>query len=286
MEPKATFFPIHACTPLLGLVLAVAAAWAGPQASQKPADRASVMPDLSVHSFTVARTGVRRDGTNLVRLTVRVRLGAAGDASVGPFKIRTEWRRPLTSHRLTRPVSGAYSLLREAGVGGMHTSASARAAAVETRTFEDAVPSGERREYRVTIDSTNQVEEGSESNNQATAAWEPTVCGGVDLELVRVRVSGTVTVWVRNRCSGTCEGTIAYSYFPLDTGAGAITQQIASRIGGEEEIGPAGNMVASRHMRVSISVDGGACRDVNPGNNECVVELRPGETSRTFECRH
>ncbi len=277
----------HVGAPLLGFALATGAAWGGPPATQHaPPGAMRVKPDLFVQSFTVARTGVRPDGTNLVRLTVRVQLRAMGPASTGPFKIKTEWR-PLRAHDpRVKPVFAAYSPLREAGISGMSTSSSSRTVALETRTFDDAVPSGASREYRVTIDSLNQVDEGSETNNQATTTWEPTVCDGVDLELTRVRVDGAVRVWVRNRCSGTCEGVISYGYFPLDTGAGGITQQISSRIRGEEEIGPVGNMVASRHMRVWVAVDSGPCRDANSRNNECVVELGEGETSRTFECRH
>jgi hypothetical protein len=287
MKSRTPFRLTRAGAPLLGLTLAAAAAWAGPpQVQRSPPELMRVQPDLAVQSFTVAKTGVRRDGTNLVRLTVKVQLSAVSAASVGPFKIKTEWRPVRAAPGRVKPSFAVYSPLRDAGVSGMSTSGRSRALTLETRTFDDAVPSGSSREYRVTIDSLDQVDEGNESNNQATTTWEPTVCSGVDLELTRVRVHGSVNVWVRNRCSGTCEGEISYGYFPLDTGAGGITQHISSRIGGEEEIGPVGTMVASRHMRVWVAVDSGPCRDTNSGNNECVVELGDDETSRSFECRH
>ncbi len=270
----------------VALVLAAAGAWAGPPSKQKNPDRMLIKPDLVVNSFSAARTRVRSDGTNLVRLTAKVGLSSMGGGSTGPFKVKVEWRRLRTVDPRVKPVFAPYQLLREAGISGMSSNPASGVIRLETRTFDDEVPSGESREYRVTVDSMGQVAEASEANNQATTTYEPTTCSGSDLVLTRVRVDGVVKVWVRNRCTTPCEGSISYGYDPLDTGAGGITQGISSRIGGEAEIGPVGTMMATRHMRVWVAVDSGPCRDLHPGNNTCVVELRPGETSRTFTCSH
>ncbi len=273
-------------TTVLTLLLVSASSWAGPPKRPEPPDRMRVKPDLVVSSFSAAKTGLRSDGTNLVRLTVKVGLGAMGGASTGPFKVRVEWRRLRTVDPRVKPVFPAYQLLREAGIAGMSSSPASGVIRLETRTFDDEVPSGESREYRVTVDSMDQVDEASEANNQATTTYEPRTCSGPDLVLTRVRVDGVVKVWVRNQCTTPCEGGISYGYDPLDTGTGGITQAISTRIGGEAEIGPVGTMMATRHMRVWVAVDSGPCRDLHPGNNTCVVELRPGETSRTFTCGH
>lgn len=255
-------------------------------------DAIRVKPDILFASVDVARTGVLADGRHQVRLTATVRCAASLPVSCGAFKVRAE-RSDDGGH--------AYTFLGEAGIASLGSGGTTVVVPTETRWFDDAVPSGVTRTYRITADAGNLVEETNEGNNVRTVRYAATGCPGSDLVLTKVQLirhhsgGALVHVWVRNRCLADCVANIVYVMDvdeALDGGGLGVEQPIGTRIPGTTEVGPMGTTVAPGRVTgdltytVSIEARGGPCRETSTANNSCRVTLRAAETDRTFTCPH
>ena len=206
----------------------------------------AVQPDLYVASFTAEKTGVLGDGSHRIRLTAKVGVRSPVRASTGPFKLAVEWKSVAPGPLRRTKGTLVYRLLQEAGIAGLSYDPTSRIATrLETRTFEDTVPAGTEREYRLTIDSMSQVAEADENNNRSTVRYKAPVvhlevfCSGVDLRITRMRFQRrsdgdtVVDVWVENLCDDPCESGIFYSIDQGEAvpGAGSVERTILPRIG-------------------------------------------------------
>lgn len=245
-----------------------------------------VKPDLAIVKVKAERTGLTADGAHQARISATVSCSsqAMTPVSCGPFKIRFEYR---------SPKSAAWTHLGEAGVASLGSGGASRTVPTATRFFDDTVPVGQSRSYRVTVDSMNQVEESNEGNNSETTSYRAEGCGAADLELTKVwmqRVTagpdaGTVAVrvYVKNRCTRACVADVEYSVDASETvpGAAIIRETIASRVDGETEIGPLGSLKAPgnpgtfQSYTVRIAALGGSCPDTDTANNVCRVTICP-----------
>lgn len=276
------------------LAVTVATAAAAPRKSK------AVVPDLQIASFTAEAVSVQPDGSHRIRLTARVTLRAGTRVSTGPFKIAVAWRSVgLPGSFGARKVVHSYTLLQEAGIAGLTYDPARRVVgAVAVRTFDDTVPAGHEREYRLTIDSMKQVPEGNEANNQATVRYRASGCPGTDLQLTRLRLQRRpdgdtrVDVWIKNRCSEPCE---AFIYYLIDESAAVpggttVERGIVPRLDGETEVGPVGATVVDgtagedATYTVRIEPRGTGCSETNTLNNSCRGTIRAGEAEKTIDC--
>jgi len=290
------------------LVIAVATMAAAPLLTAPPAptraaQRVAATPDIYVQSATAERVGVRPDGMHRVRITASVRCAAPVPVTCGPFKVLAQWLDidPSTPDYADTYSTGipAFTRLGEAGVASLDSGGGAAAAVpLAVRTFDDAVPSGHLRQYRIVADSGGAVAESDERNNVKGVRYRAVTCAGSDIllsrvELVRDSRGGTlVHVWVRNRCSDPCAAGLVYTIDEHEAvpGGTGVEQPIGSRLDGDVEVGPLGNVLAAgvaghdATYTVGVEVRGGPCRDLNPANNTCRVTIHAGEASRTFTC--
>jgi len=254
-----------------------------------PADIVKVKADLVVANLAVERTGFAAGGAHQVRLAATVRCASPAPATCGPFKILAEYR---------DGKGGPWLRLGEAGVASLSSGGVTVVVPTATRFFDDTVALGRIRSYRVTVDASNQVTESNETNNTATESYRATGCEGIDLVLTQVSMRRTATggtlvsVWVKNRCVEPCVAEISYVIDESEAvpGAVGVAQVIGSRIEGETEVGPLGNVVAAGRAgedatyTVRITARGGACTETSTANNSCRVTIRAGEASRTVRC--
>ncbi len=259
-----------------------------------------VAPDLQIASFTAEVASVLPDGSHRIRLTARVGLRATTRVSTGPFKIAVAWRAVgLPGAMSTRKAVRSFTLLQEAGIADLTYDPAHRAIeAAAVRTFEDTVPAGREREYRLTIDSMKQIPEGNEANNQATVRYRASGCPGTDLQLTRVRLrrrtdgDTQVDVWIKNRCSEPCETFIHYLIDESEAVPGGTTVErgIVPRLDGETEVGPVGATVVDgtagedATYTVRIEARGAGCRETNNFNNSCRATIQAGETEKIVDC--
>lgn len=252
---------------------------------------AMLKPDLQVHKIFVSKTGVTSSGDHNVRITVKVKNIARFKNCCGPFKIKLEWR----ENRKSR-----YRFLRNSGIARLCYDPALMKQVIETRFFDDTVPKGKSREYRVTLDFLGQVIESREDNNQATVIYRHILvhsygCIGVDLVLKKVEIKRTETgvyvkAYVKNRCTGSCNGSIdiAIDESLIPGGSGGIVQPIGiSRIEpyGEYEnvwVGVMSNPDGDSTYTVTANLTG--CTDRNNSNNSCRVTLRRGADNVTKNC--
>ncbi len=284
-----------------GVIAAVAVASAALAVeAAAPRGAKAVAPDLYIVSFTAEPATVLADGSHRIRLTARVGLRATTRTSTGPFKIAVAWRAVgLPDAFAARKEVHTFRLLQEAGIASLAYDPASRAIlAPQVRTFEDTVPAGREREYRLTIDSMKQVAEGNEANNQATVRYRATGCPGTDLQLTRLRLQRRtdgdtrVDVWIKNRCSEPCETTIYYVIDESEAVPGGTTVErgIVPRLDGETEVGPVGATVADgiagedATYTVRIEPRGTGCRETNNFNNSCRATIRAGEAEKTVDC--
>lgn len=248
-----------------------------------------VKPDLTVSSARAERTGLAPDGAHRVRVTVAARCASPAPATCGAFKILAEYRDGRV---------GPWQRLGEAGVPSLGSGGATAVIPTATRFFDDTVPAGRTRAYRLTVDPADRVDEGNETNNTATTVYRATGCPGTDLVLTQVGMrrradGGTlVQVWVRNRCLEPCVAEIDYEIDEGEAipGGGGISQRIGRRIEGEAAVGPLGNAVAAGQAgrdatyTVRIVPRGGSCAETSAANNSCRVTIRAGEASRNVSC--
>lgn len=261
---------------------------------KKPGISGTVMlkPDLQVHKIFVSKTGVTSSGNHNVRITVKVKNIARFKNCCGPFKIKLEWRKNQKSR---------YRFLRDSGIARLCYDPALRKQVIETRFFDDTVvPKGKSREYRVTLDFLGQVTESREDNNQAKVIYKPILvhhigCIGVDIVLKKVEIKRTETgvyvkAYVKNRCSGSCDGriNIVIDESLIPGGSGGIVQPIGIfRIEpyGEYEntwVGVMSNPDGDSTYTVTANLTG--CTDRNHSNNSCRVILRLGADNVTKNC--
>ncbi len=291
-------------TMIVALTLAAAPALSAAPVGTPTAQRVAARPDLYVQSAKAERLGVRPDGQHRVRVTVAVRCAAPVPTTCGAFKILAERLDidPTTPEYTDTALAGmaGFTRLGEAGVASLSSGGGAAAAVpLAVRTFDDNVPSGRLRQYRIVADSGGAVAETDERNNVKGVRYRAVTCAGSDVVLTRVELvrqtnsGGTlVHVWVRNRCSDPCVANLVYTIDEHEAvpGGTGVEQPIGTRLDGDVEVGPLGNVVAAGQAghdatyTVAVEARGGPCREISTANNSCRVTIRAGETSRTFSC--
>ncbi len=285
------------------VALAAASLLAAPPVRTPAARTMAGTPDLTIQSATTERLGVRADGQHRVRITAAARCAAPVPTTCGPFKVLAEWvdLDPSTGEWGDPEVMlhGPFARLGEAGVASLSSGSPASAAVpLAARTFEDYVPSGHLRQYRIVADPADSVAESDERNNVRGVRYRAVTCPGSDVVLTRVELvrdarGGTlVHVWVRNRCSEACVANLVYTIDEHEAvpGGTGVEQPIGTRLDGDVEVGPLGNVLAAGRAghdatyTVGVEARGGPCRDLSTTNNSCRVTIRAGEASRTFTC--
>ena len=282
-------------TAIRNLAIAIAvAAWGvvATAAPPKPTPAGiTVKPDLVIVNSKAERTGFAAGGAHRVRVSVTVRCSAPTTAALtcGAFKILAEYK---------DGKGGTWRRLGEAGVASLSSGGLTSKIPTETRFFDDTVPAGRTRSYRLKVDSMEQVSEINETNNTATTSYRATGCPGIDLVLTQVSMQrnsggGTlIRVWVKNRGVEPCVAELSYVIDESEAvpGAPGVMQGLGSRFDGETEAGPLGSLIAAGRpgmdatYTVSIVASGGSCAETNTANNSCRVTIRAGETSRTVRC--
>jgi hypothetical protein len=266
-------------------------------------DRMLVKPDLQVHGVTVEKTGETALHNHRVKITVKVKNACRLKSCSGPFKLKIEW---------TETASPGYHYLGEAGIDQLCTSPASARLAVATRYFEDTVPVGNTREYKVTVDYLGQVVEAKEDNNEAVAEYEARrtvamapgstvhmsrICPGVDLALTRVEIRRTdrgvyIKAYAKNICVGNCSGGVRFILDESEVAGepSAVSQDIAVSISSGGEYSTSGwigvRYEDGRTCAYTARVEAlSPCSETNTANNSCRVSIGPSETYKDQRCR-
>lgn len=291
---------------ILVLLLVVMVGAVGGYAQKKgtsSGDRVLVKPDLQVHGVTVEKTGETALHNHRVKITVKVRNVCRLKSCSGPFKVKIEW---------TEAASPGYHYLGQAGIRQLCSSPLSVRTSLAIRYFEDTVPVGNTREYKVTADYLGQVVEAREDNNEAVARYEARrtvamapggtvhmsrICPGVDLALTRVEIRRTdrgvyIKAYAKNICVGSCSGGVRFILDESEVAGepSAVSQDVAVSISSGGEYSTSGwigvryedGQTCTYTARVEALIP---CSETNTANNSCRVSIGPAETYRDQRCR-
>ena len=117
-----------------------------------------IQADLLIPSINIFKTGNTDSGGHKIKIIVTVKNNCPVIKCVGPFEVHVEYADSL---------SGIFKSLGKAQVASLCS----RPKPTTQRFFDDTIPAGETRQYRVMVDSLRQVDEQNESNNIQTKEY-------------------------------------------------------------------------------------------------------------------
>jgi hypothetical protein len=268
------------------LILFLSTVFIGTSQEKKPeiVEKVKMKPDLKVHSVFVERTGFTSTKAHRVRVTANVINASRFRTCDGPLKVKVE-KKDMSRRRKT-----LYSRLGEAGVVELCADPTSGKLRTVSRVFDDIIPFGKTRKYKVTVDSMDQVSESSETNNILYSdPYEAlSECDGVDVKIQWVEIRRTsrgmfIEAHAKNVCDGSCRGDVIWHIDESEAvpGAAGISQgPLSTRVDPFQEFhtsGPALGVMSTdgRVNTYTVRIEVGApCSQ----SDSCRISIGPSDS--------